>query len=316
KRILVFGLVLSSIPAMMLIFLVQKIVTKPLRQITEAALKVAEGDSTARVHVGTRDEAAVLASAFNDMVQRLEQDIESMSAMSEGMLRSERLATAGALAAGVAHEVNNPLAAMSSLVQLVQTRCPEADKQILEQALDQMDRIAAALKDLMELARPREEKISLGSINEVVTKTVRFLKYDKRFRTTTIQTNLAKDMPAIELDSDRLQQVIMNLLINAQHAVQSKEGGMVKILTEFDNEQVSVKVVDNGGGIPEDVQEQIFEPFFTTKAPGAGTGLGLAVCRDIARAHQGTLTLASQPASETTFTLALPRRHSESASEE
>lgn len=316
KRVLVFGLVLSSIPAMTLIFLVQKIVTQPLRQITEAALKVAEGDSTVRVHVGTRDEAAVLASAFNDMVQRLEQDIESMSAMSEGMLRSERLATAGALAAGVAHEVNNPLAAMSSLVQLVQARCAEGDKQLLEQALDQMDRIAAALKDLMELARPREEKISLGSINEVVTKTVRFLKYDKRFKHTTLESTLAKDMPKIELDSDRLQQVIMNLLINAQHAVEGKEGGQVKVLTEFDDQWVSVKVVDNGEGIPEDVQEQIFEPFFTTKAPGAGTGLGLAVCRDIARAHQGTLSLVSQPESETTFTLALPRSHSESESEE
>jgi signal transduction histidine kinase len=311
KRILVLGLVVSSVPAMVLIFLVQMLVTRPLRLITEAALRVADGEHGVRVSVGTRDEAAVLASTFNDMVGQLEQDMEEMRKMSEGMLRSERLATAGVLAAGVAHEVNNPLAAMSSLVQLVQSHSDEKDQALLAQALDQMDRIAVALKDLMDLARPKEEQRRFCKVNEIVENTLRLLRYDKRFRKVSLSSELSAALPQIELDVDRIQQVLMNLLINAQDGISAKSDGCIKVATSFDDRFIFIKVIDNGAGIAEDIQSQIFEPFFTTKAAGSGTGLGLAVCRGIVQAHEGTLKLISKLGAGTTFILSLPRSQSD-----
>lgn len=307
KRAVVFGLIGSSVPAMILISVVQVIVTRPLRTITEAALRVAKGETDVRVQVGARDEVAVLANTFNNMVQRLEHDLEQMQVMSEGLLQSERLATAGALAAGIAHEVNNPLAAVSSLVQIVQARAEhDEDKQRLEQALEQTDRVAAVLKALMGFARPKQERRAATSLNEVIDKTVRLLGYDKRLKKTPIKVMKNVAMPVIEADADRIQQVLMNLILNAYHAVSDAENGEIVIETQRLKKDLLIQVKDNGAGIPEEQQARIFEPFFSTKAPDAGTGLGLAVCRDIIHAHQGRLKVTNRQTGGACFTIILP----------
>jgi signal transduction histidine kinase len=308
KRLFVFGLLAASVPAMTLIFVVQHLVTGPLRRLSEAALEVAGGRTDVRVDVrGSRDEISLLSASFNDMVDKLERDIESMRAMSEGLLRSERLATAGALAAGVAHEVNNPLAAISSLVQIVRDRSDDPrSREQLEQALEQMERIATALKDLMELARPREEQRRRCELGVVAERTLRLLRYDRGFRTCRLELQLEPGLPLVDAGPDRIQQVLMNLLLNARDASSATPGAAIEVRTRLAEGFVVLAVSDTGEGIAPENLDRVFEPFFTTKDPGAGTGLGLAVCRDIIRAHDGKLDIDSEPGRGTTVELSVP----------
>lgn len=306
KSAIVFGLLAASAPAMALIVFVQAVVTRPLRQLSEAALKVAQGQTDVRVELETHDEVAFLASSFNDMVRQLEQDMESLRRLHEGLLRSERLATAGVLAAGAAHEINNPLAAVSSLVQMVHGKLDDSkQKRRLEQALEQIDRVAAATQDLMSLARPRPSAETLGSVHEVIDKVLRLLHYDKRFRRHQVKYQAKPELPQLLMDSDRIQQVLMNLLINARDAL-AEQPGVIEIHTDRDDDHLRVRIKDNGPGISKDDQARIFEPFYSTKAPGAGTGLGLSVCRDIIQSHGGHLKIDSESGQGAEFTILLP----------
>lgn len=308
-RAAVYSLSAASVPAMALIFFAQRLITRPLRDITEAALAVSQGDTQVRVVAAeARDEVAILGAAFNTMVERLEHDIEALRRMSDAMLRSERLATAGALAAGVAHEVNNPLAAMSSLIQIVQSRLEDPkQRETLDQALAQMERISKSLGELMDLARPREETRGPCDLKAVIARTLGLLRYDKGFRGIEIVREVPEDLPVIEADGDRIQQVLMNLLLNARDALRGQRDARITIAAADPGERLSITVTDNGPGIPAEVRARIFEPFYTTKAHGSGTGLGLAVCRDIIREHDGLITIDSAPGRGAAITLSLPR---------
>ena len=308
-RAVVFGLTAASLPAMGLILVAQRLITRPLRAITEAAFEVAGGRTDVRVATGSQDEVGVLASAFNEMVARLERDMQSLRDLSEGLLRTERLATAGALAAGVAHEVNNPLAAISSLVQTARARVDDARvRDLLGQAIGEMDRIATALRDLMELARPRPAARRRCEPNAVVETAIRILRYDRRFRGVAIEARLAPELPALDAaDPDRLQQVLVNLLLNARDAIDGLPDARIAVATRVDDAgALVIEVTDTGRGIPREHQARIGEPFFTTKPAGTGTGLGLAVCRDIVRGHGGSMRIDSEPGTGTRVTIALP----------
>jgi signal transduction histidine kinase len=306
-RALVFGLIGASVPAMGLIAVAQRILTRPLRRISEAAIEVAGGRTGVRVAPGAQDEVGVLATAFNDMVERLERDLQALRDMSEGLLRTERLATAGALAAGIAHEVNNPLAAVSSLVQTARGRVedPRA-KELLEDAIHEMERIATAMRDLMELARPRPAARRRCEANAIVEAALRILRYDRRFKGVPIEAGLGAGLPPLEADPDRLQQVVLNLLLNARDAIEGVPGGALAVATTVDGDQVAIEVRDTGRGIAKEDLSRVCEPFFTTKAPGAGTGLGLAVCRDIVREHDGRIAIESEPGKGTRVRILLP----------
>jgi signal transduction histidine kinase len=306
-RAATFGVVAASLPAMGLLALVQRLLTRPIRAITEAALEVAAGRTDVRVSVGARDEVAVLGRAFNHMVERLGQDLQSLRDMGEGLLRAERLATAGAIAAGVAHEVNNPLAAVSSIVQTVRARASDArTRELLEDAVAQIERVAGALRDLMDFARARPAARRACDLNELVEATVRLLRYDRRFRVTPIQLVLDPALPRIEADPDRLQQVLLNLLFNARDALDGANGKPIAVRSMGRDGAVEISVHDEGKGIPAENLPKVFEPFFTTKQPGAGTGLGLAVSRDIVREHGGEVAIESAPERGTTVTVTLP----------
>jgi signal transduction histidine kinase len=308
KRLVVFGLAASSVPTMAFIFVAQQIVARPIRGLTEAALEVAGGRTDVRVASGgARDEVAVLAAAFNAMVERLAADIEGQRELAAGLLRTERLATAGALAAGVAHEVNNPLAAVSSLVQTARGRTDDArSRELLDEAVAQMERVASALRDLMELARPRPAERRRCDANAIAERATGLLRYDRRFRAIEMRRALAADLPPLDADPDRIQQVILNLLLNARDAIEGLPAGSIEVATRRAEGGVEIAVADTGRGIAKAEQARVFEPFFTTKAPGAGTGLGLAVCRDIAREHGGRIALESEPGKGTRVALWLP----------
>jgi signal transduction histidine kinase len=307
---LAFGLAAASLPAMALILVAQRLVTEPLRRITEAAFEVAGGRTDVRVAMTSQDEVGVLGGAFNEMVERLEHDLHTLRDLSEGLLRTERLATAGALAAGVAHEVNNPLATVSSLVQTARARVEDPRvRELLGQAIDEMERIATVLRDLMDLARPRPAARRPCAPNDVVDAAIRILRYDRRFRGVAIEARLSPDLPALEAaDPDRLQQVLLNLLLNARDAIDGLPDGRIVVTTDRNDDGggVTIEIADSGRGISPADLARVTEPFFTTKAPGTGTGLGLAVCRDIVRDHGGTLRIASEAGAGTRVTIDIP----------
>lgn len=303
------GAVAAALPAIGLILATQELVVRPLRRVSEAALQVAGGALGARAGLGARgDEVGVLARAFDAMVERLERELAAQRERAELLARAERLAVAGTLASGVAHEVNNPLAAVSSLVQTARDRVAEAEvKALLDDAVTQMERVAGALRDLMDVSRPRARTREDCRLGDVVAATLRLLAHDPRLRRIGVRAEVAADLPPVAGDPDQLQQVLLNLLLNARDAVEGAAAPEVVVTATHDRArgEVELAVRDTGPGVAPDLQERVFEPFFTTKPEGRGTGLGLAVTRDLVRAHGGRLELESRPG-DTRFRVRLP----------
>jgi signal transduction histidine kinase len=213
------------------------------------------------------------------------------------MIRSEKLATAGALATSVAHEVNNPLASISSLVQsLLVGEESENKRQTLRTILGQITRISSVLRDLMDFARPKIPDPRPTDINQLILKSIELAVYDKRFKRLRIETNLSSRMPRLPLDNDRLQQVLLNLLLNARDAIaETRDDGIIRISTTVSPGQVGIEIADNGIGITDADLPRIFDPFFSTKGKGQGTGLGLAVCLNIVTSLGGTIEASNRP---------------------
>ncbi|MBX3465814.1 MAG: HAMP domain-containing histidine kinase [Planctomycetes bacterium] len=300
--------VAAALPTLGLVLAAQALVVAPLRRVSEAALRVTKGELDARAGLPPRgDEVGVLARAFDGMVERLARDLDAQRERAELLARTERLAVAGTLAAGVAHEVNNPLAAVSSLVQLARERSEDAaQRALLDDAVTQMERVAGALRGLMDLARPRAPTRAPCRLDEVVAATLRLLAHDPRLRRVRVRADVAPGTPPVEGDPDQLQQVLLNLLLNARDAVDGQPDARVTVSLAHDaaRGEVELCVRDSGPGVPEAARERVFEPFYSTKAPGHGTGLGLAVTRDLVRAHGGRLELDGRPG-DTTFRVRL-----------
>jgi two-component system, NtrC family, sensor kinase len=211
------------------------------------------------------------------------------------------------LAAGVAHEVNNPLASISSLVQILHKHAEGAgDRETLETILGEISRISQILRDLTEFARPSEPRRVPTDLNRIVEACLRLLAVDKRFRQLEVEMRLTPDLPLVALDGDQIQQVILNLLLNARDA--TPDGGTVRVATRLDTESnhIEFEVADTGPGIPPEIQLRMFDPFFTTKPPGAGTGLGLSVCMGILMAHDGAIHVESNPGKGTRIRMRIP----------
>jgi signal transduction histidine kinase len=314
KRYLVFSVITALVPNLILVALVIRIITRPLRRLTEAAVEVAAGGYGAQVEVDSNDEVGLLASSFNEMSRKMADDIERLRAMSEQLVRTEKLAAAGSLAAGVAHEVNNPLASISSLVQILQARVPAdaADertaetREMLRVISQQIARITRVLRDMMDFARQRPPLRAPLDINRVLADSLRLAAFDHDFKRLSLSTDFDAAAPQVAADADQLQQVFLNLLLNARDAM--PEGGSLRVSTCHDRRggEVVVEIADTGPGIAPEHLAHVFDPFFTTKPAGRGTGLGLAVCYGIVTAHGGRISLAPNDSRGTRVTVALP----------
>ncbi|MFN0086314.1 MAG: ATP-binding protein [Blastocatellia bacterium] len=296
KKFLIFSTISGMIPSLILILLIIRILSRPLRELTEVALDVARGNYGAETPLSSNDELGVLASSFNVMSRKMSEDIARLKEINQVMMRTEKLAAAGALATSVAHEVNNPLASISSLVQSLLARDrDERERETLRTILSQITRISNVLRDLMEFARPKAPAMRPTDLNQVLTKSLELAGYDKRFKRLSIRAELAESLPLLPLDADRMQQVFLNLLLNARDAVEEEaENGEIRISTRLVEGEVRAEIADNGVGIPPENLPRIFDPFFSTKAKGRGTGLGLSVCQSIVTAHGGRIHAARQ----------------------
>ncbi len=295
KKFIVFSAIAGTLPSLVLVLVIVRILSRPLRELTEMALDVARGNYGAETPLSSNDELGVLASSFNTMSRKMAEDITRLKEINQMMIRSEKLATAGSLATSVAHEVNNPLASISSLVQSLLTKeQDERNRDTLRLILSQITRISEVLRDLMDFARPKAPEPKPTDLNQMILKSLELAGYDKRFKRLSVRTELDRSLPLLPLDSDRIQQVFLNLLLNARDAIgETKEDGEIIVSTCVFDGEVRAEIADNGVGISAENLQHIFDPFFTTKVRGQGTGLGLAVCHSIVIAHGGSICAAN-----------------------
>lgn len=308
RKYLVFSVITALVPNLILVLLIVRTLSRPLQQITLAAVQVTNGGYGTEVDLRrSNDEIGVLADSFNEMSRKMASDIEQLRDLNEQLVRTEKLAAMGTLSAGVAHEVNNPLASISSLIQMMQaqTDLDENTRGKLTVISEQIRRISRVTKDMMDFARVRPAAKTAVDINEIVETAVRLASFDKSFQQLNLTKNPAKNLPPVFADADQLQQVFLNLFLNARDAMPSA-GGELKIETGQIAGEISISIADSGDGISETDLKKIFDPFFTTKKAGKGTGLGLAVCYGIITAHNGTIEVSSNERSGTTFVVRLP----------
>lgn len=308
RRYLVFSVIAALVPNLVLVALIVRSISRPVRQITSAAVRVAGGEYGAQVDVHGNDEIGLLATSFNEMSTKMAADIDQLRRLNEHLIRTEKLAAAGTLAAGVAHEVNNPLASISSLIQILQAR-PGVDQEteeMLRLISTQITRITQVTRDMMGFARARPAQRKPQDLTEVIEAAIRLARFDKKFQKLTVSTNFAPQAPLVRVDADQIQQVVLNLLLNARDAM--PDGGTLSIVTKCEPgaDELIMEITDDGTGIPTGDLDKIFDPFFTTKPAGQGTGLGLAVCYGIVSAHGGRIEAASYNGRGTVMRIVLP----------
>ncbi len=226
------------------------------------------------------------------------------------LYRAQRLASVGKLAAGCAHEINNPLAVISGTAQMFlrQVSNDEAKSKQLQTIISQANRITKIINDLMGLARPAEPRIEYTDLPKVIDDTINLLVDRRGFDKIQFIREYDRELPKTLADPKQLEQVFINLFMNARDAMPNGGEIRVSVKTERERRFLVTSVTDTGEGISSDRIEHIFDPFFTTKKEGEGTGLGLAICHSIVEAHRGTMQVQSTPGVGTTFRINIPIR--------
>jgi PAS domain S-box-containing protein len=234
-------------------------------------------------------------------------DLTDIKMREEQIQQSERLATVGHMAAGVAHEVGNPLTAISSLVQVCQRKTDDEFLQDqLKKVREHIQRINKIVRDLVDFSRPSSKQSEEVQINEIIESAVGLLQHDARCSDVDFKLNLDTDLPLIPCVPDQLHQVLVNLLLNAVDAMKEVDDPEAVITTELTDDKVRLTITDVGKGIKEENKSRIFEPFFTTKEVGTGTGLGLSVSHGIINKIGGSIDVESTYGEGTSFIIELP----------
>jgi len=240
-------------------------------------------------------------TALQETRQRLDGALEQL-------LQAEKLAALGELVAGVAHEINNPLASVLGYTELaLKTAPPGKIRRYLETAASEAERAGKIVRNLLTFARKHPPEKKPHSLNEIVEKTLELKAYHFRVNQIRLERQLDPALPSILLDGHQIQQVLLNLLNNAEQAIAERgRGGKIRVETRRQGDSIEMAVEDDGPGIPEEIQARIFEPFFTTKQDGRGTGLGLSLCHGIVQEHGGQIRVESRPGQGAKFVVSLP----------
>ncbi len=242
-------------------------------------------------------------------IRGITRDITDRMKMEQQLLMAGKLASIGELAAGVAHEINNPLTAIMGYAQLLAARddIPEHIKLDLDKIFNQSQRAARIVQNLLTFARSYALEKKVIDINELILKSLELRSYEHKVGNIEIVVDLHPGLPGISADENQIQQVILNIIINAEQAITSKKrGGKIKVTTGLEDSMVKIIVADDGPGIPRGMLERLFDPFFTTKEVGQGTGLGLSVCHGIVTKHGGRIYADSVEGQGATFIVELP----------
>jgi signal transduction histidine kinase len=233
-------------------------------------------------------------------------DVTEQRALEQQLMHSQKMESIGTLAAGIAHEVGNPLASISSIVQVLQrTTSDDAARDRLGLVQTQVHRITKIIRDLVDFSRPSNYQIQPTDIVKTLTEAVEIVKMGKKAKEITFVTHVRTAIPLLSLVPDQISQVFINILLNAVDALQQSKGTIESNL-ERDDTCVRITISDNGHGIHPDHLSKIFEPFFSTKRVGEGTGLGLWVSYGIVKSFKGDIVVQSTPGEGTSFRVILP----------
>ncbi len=277
--------------------------SRPLSILLQATRKLKGGDLSFRVQ-GLLDEFGEVAAAFNEMAAALEEQIHNMQ-------RAEQMTAVGEMAAGLVHEIKNPLAGIKGAMQFFreQADITEEERAILSQAIDEIQRVELLLKSLLDFAKPPKPQLLPVTINDVLEATINASIPSSALTPNSphairVVKQFDPNLPLTMVDPLEMQQVFLNLLMNAVQAMPT--GGTVTATT-FENasaKEIHIEIADTGMGINDEIREKIFQPFFTTKKKG--TGLGLAISKQFIEIHGGTITVEKNPAGGATFRIILP----------
>lgn len=291
-----------------------KRLSRDIGLVKARAGEIVRGYRGAPLAVTRDDELGVLMSAVNEMEAELRSRDNELELSRQQRFHTEKMAAVGSLAAAVAHEINNPLAAIVGLSEsLVNERKqghypgPRADHQI-DLILEQARRVMAITRQIGEFSLQRPLVPAFVDLNTLIKSTCTFISFDKRFRGVSLQQDLAGDLPALFVVSDHIVQVLMNLLINAADALEDREeqAPSITVATRLVGTTVMLTVTDNGPGIASENLGRVFDPHFTTKPPGRGSGLGLSLCRNLVQQDGGEIRVHSVPGQGTTVQITLP----------
>ncbi|HEY4239453.1 MAG TPA: ATP-binding protein [Kofleriaceae bacterium] len=273
---------------------------RPLQRLREGARRVAAGDYASRIPEKGPTEVADLAREFNSMGHAIEE-------RERELLRAERLATVGTMAASVAHEIRNPLSSIALNTELLADELPPGateGKALVRAIHHEVDRLTAMTEEYLAFARLPKPKLAAEPINPMVQALAAFVREDLAARKVELATELGEGEPIAQADAGQLRQCLINLVRNAADAVAAKGGGHITLRTRTEDAQVRIEVEDDGVGIPPDILPKLFDPFFSTK--DGGSGLGLALTQQIVRDHGGDVSVASTVGHGTVFTVRVP----------
>jgi len=325
--LLLIGLFIFGISVFLCVILYH-FVSKPVAFLEAGMKRIAKGDLDSTIDIHTKDEMGLLATTFNSMTKDLKRYRENMENWTrsleaevkrktneimraqEELLNAEKLASLGRMAAGVAHELNSPLTGVVTFAHLLKSRTSLEDKQAqedLQVIIDQANRCSRIIKGLLGFSRRAGFEMVEINVNDLLDNTISLVRNQARFHNIRFDIRLAPSLPLILADPNQLQQVFLNLVINAADAMNEK--GVITIATRVlrtDGELLEIEITDNGPGIPEDMIGRIFEPFFTTKPVGKGTGLGLSVSYGIIKRHGGDIVVKSAPGQGASLFIRIP----------
>ena len=288
-----------------LAFLIAGTLARPIKRLAIAMSQVGPGLETG-LRVDRRDEIGLLQSSFLEMLRRLDAVQEDRERAHDAVLRAQKLASIGSLAAGVAHEINNPLGGMKNCLVQLEAHPEEQERFQLYIGLMHraVDRISQVVRGLLDFSRRRDLRIEPVVLMEVVQKALPLVAYRLEKNGIDLDLDLDPDLPLLMGDGHQLEQVLINLILNGVDVME--EGGRLGIRSFQRENSLIVQIRDTGPGISEEMQARIFDPFFTTKEVGSGTGLGLTVSLNIIREHGGDLSFANASDGGAVFSIALP----------
>ena len=334
RQVLIYTILAVLGVGLLISAFVRHMLQGPLSALAEGTRRLGSGELGYQIPYQPSGELQELANSFNTMSsqlqranqeinawnhtleERVEQKTRELSGAQEEMLRVERMASIGKLAAVVAHEINNPLAGILTYSKLLKKRLSKESEPNAENIgmLDLMEsesrRCGEIVKNLMTFGRPTSVNIEPSDLNSVIDRCVRLVQHQLTLKNIELHLDLDKALPAVRCDHGQIEQVLLALVMNAIDALPNGGNLSLASRTNPDNESIQLEVRDDGVGMPKEVIAKMFEPFFTTKERGRGLGLGLAISRNIVDRHGGKIDVVSEPGRGTTFTISLPLQSS------
>jgi signal transduction histidine kinase len=304
--ILIAAVIIAIVLCFVLLAVLLVLIERPLEELMETIARVRRGDLTARVAFAKReDDVGQLGQQFNEMIEQLDQNRQEIEEFhTREMARAEHLATLGELAAGLAHEIRNPLAGIAGVVDIMGKELPATSpsRGVIGEVHREILHIQAILNDLLSYARPRPPNFHPADLNATIEQAVLLARQQVLTKPIEVLFEPNSSLPLVEHDPALIQQVVLNLALNGIQAIPGT--GQVQIAMGQDHGFIRIQVSDTGRGISPEALPRIFKPFFTTRSEG--TGLGLSLANSIVQSHGGRIEVSSTPGKGTQFKIWLP----------